>query len=251
MSAEVSVDSQRRLGIILLDSSHYTTSFLHCEPGDPGPGLLPLGYWECPATWPVPSTYTVARGATPSAVIGGDPGALAGVQRASGLLEPRCSMVIADCGFFFSFATSLTQPSRLVTTLHLLDLATTAAGRRPVVVLTYDARAAATLLRDHPTRRRLHFLGLDSLSTWQELGSEDWALRVRDGAALLRFELVQRLEQSDVRELADQAGAVLVECTLLSPLIDDIRGAFPGLPLFDLAALVRILLSGRSTAQPS
>ena len=62
----------RRIGIVLLDYEHYTADSGDFDPSeDRGIGLMPPGFFESPASWPLPTSYVVARGATPRATVAG------------------------------------------------------------------------------------------------------------------------------------------------------------------------------------
>jgi hypothetical protein len=233
-----------RLGVVLLDCRHYQAPYGRFEPSDQtGLGTLNAGFYECPATWPVPTSFAVAEGATPSATIEGEDRAVTGLLGALARLAPETDLIVTDCGFFWRARTLpevVLQGTTLVSSLDLLDLAARLAPG-PIGVLTYSERSLKRLLAEHPLLGRLRIVGLSDQPQWSHFASEDFAVRpawTREG---IRDELLGLAAQELAGGRLRDAQVLVLECTCFPQFREDLR-RLTSLPILDGATLARSAL---------
>lgn len=236
--------SAGRLGVVLLDLPHYREKFGVFEPGDEqGLGSLPRGFFEHPMTWPVPTAFAVAPGATARRTLDAHPAAAEGLLTALGQLRGHCRVVITDCGFFWAARRALSDlpdPPLLSSGLELLELAARMTDR-PIGILTFSAPSLEPLLSDHPLRDRLRVVGFSDLSQWAAFDCEDYATNRRWTLAEFRDQMLQRIgEELDGGSLA-QVGALVIECSLMPQFGREIR-ELSGLPVLDSASAALAML---------
>jgi hypothetical protein len=235
-----------RLGIVLLDLPHLSGSTGSFVPADgAGLGTLPRGALECPATWPIPTEYEVARGATAEATLRGERAAAEGVRDAIAALQGRCDLIIGDCGFFWGARRHVDIESHVPVLLSVLDILdqVTASTDAPIGVLAFSRELLERMLDSHPARDRLRIVGLSDQPSWSRLEEEEYGLKQGWTTADLEAELDAVMAQSlGSRGALDDAGALLLECTLTPQFRATIR-AGTALPLYDVAHLALAVLS--------
>lgn len=233
------------LGVVLLDSDHYVAERGRFSPADPqGLGRLPRGFFECPATWPVPTEFAVAKGATAKATLRLEKQTVEGLKTAVGDLAQRCDVVVANCGFFWGAwgAMSCGFPTVLLLSgLDVLDLVAVSTNK-PIGVLTYSKEDAVQLLKDHPSFDRLRLVGLSDLPAWTAFGYDDYVTNGKWTVEQLRREFLRRVEQELGGGTLSEVGSIILECTVLPQFIGDLRG-LTTLPVFDLASLAKAALA--------
>lgn len=244
------------IGVVLLDSDHYTREAGRFGPSDEvGLGRLPRGFFECPASWSITTEFAVAEDASARAVIGGERRALEGLERALTKLASKCDVVVANCGFFWAARKSM--PSDLpafilLSGLDFLDMAALSNGE-PIGILTYSERDAYRLLRDHPLVERLRIVGVDDLEGWSHLIRDDYATVGDWGVDQLRTELTKRVSQEFRGGKLHDVGSVIIECTAMPQFLADLHELI-SVPMFDIATFATNLVGVRfstSTHEPA
>lgn len=226
------------LGIVLLDCDHLAPGPLTFDPTHHrGLGVLPAGFFECPATWPVPTSYVVAPAATPAATLRGEPAALDGLREAIDVLTPRSDLVITNCGFFWAARSSPRRYSGavLVSGFDLLDLAGIMT-RAPIGILTYSAERAAELLRSHPLVPRLRIVGVDDCPAWSVLTRDDWVTAGGWTQEDLGRELLAVANHELTAGSLRDVGILLLECTAMPQFREQVR-RITTVPILDLASV--------------
>lgn len=236
-----------RLGVVLLDLPHYAAPFAGCcEPGDQaGLGSLPRGFFECPATWPVPTAFAVAPGASAEDTLGANAAVGKGLLEALERLHGHCEVAITDCGFFWAALPALenvSEPPILSSGLELLGLAARVT-KRPIGVLTFSAPALEPLLAGHPERDRLRIVGFNDLPQWAAFDCEDYATNGRWSLPELRREFLGRLSQELSGGRLARVGALVIECTLMPQFRHEIRQIM-NLAVFDVGSCALAKLGG-------
>jgi hypothetical protein len=235
-------EGKPRLGVVLLDCDHYTSSVGRFTPDDEkGLGSLPAGFFECPATWPVPTTFAVAPGATPSATIEGQDRALEGLAMAAATLAPEVDLIITDCGFFWRarIKPDMGLPgATLISSLDLLDLAAVITSR-PIGVLTYSEPNAKRLLAAHPQYERLRIVGLSDQPNWSVFSRRDFARNQQWTMDGIRSELRQVVGDELRSGRLKDIGVVVLECTCFPQFRADLRN-ITALPILDAASLATL-----------
>jgi len=232
---------------------HLSPEFGSFGPDDStGLGGLPPGWFECPASWPIPTTYAVASGAGAAATLGGKDAAIRGVAGAVSRLAESSDLIIGDCGFFWAArdrAVFSAGPPVLLSGLELLELA----GRgteSDVAVITFSAPALERLLAKHPMRPRLRFVGLSDMPSWSHLAAEDYGLSPGWSTEQLGTELTQRLTERLADGSLDGVGSIVVECTVVPQFRAALR-ELTRLPILDLREVALGFLLGSRQAVPT
>lgn len=219
---------------MLLDFSHYESSFGTFEPSDRrGVGYLP-GWLECPATWPVPTAYAVAHGAGPNAILGREPAALQAITDAIERLSDVAEVITTDCGYFWAVRSSpggVPTGARVLFSLDLLPLAATVTDLA-IGVLTYSEEHAEHLLADHPLRDRLVLVGFSHLPAWKAIGRDDFVQAGGWTNDSLKSEMVDVLSHEMTAGRLVGAGVLVIEVAVLPQFRDVIR-KISGLPVLD------------------
>jgi hypothetical protein len=233
-----------RLGVVLLHGDHVVETLGLADPWSaPPPAGLPPGFFGHRDFWPVPTVYTVARAATGSAVLAGEPAAIRDVVAAVERLDAsgQCQLIVGSCGYFHAAHESLcTATPVLLSGLDLLPLAM-AGSARPVGILTYSAAATGELLRDHPDRDRLRVVGVDDRTNWAAISAADWITDPKWTIEGLRAELLDVVRYEVAHGRYTDVGSVVLECTVMPQFRSDLIGALAR-PVWDVAAVARTLL---------
>lgn len=232
---------------MLVDESYYSDNFGLFEPAQcEGLGLLPPGFFESPATWPGPTAYAVAAGATGLTRAEDLGPAGAGVQAAVDVLAPHCDRIVADCGLFYRLRDRVTIPVGIQFAASGLELVPTVlegcAGR--VGILTHLAHDLDLVLPLLPEPERLAVLPVQT-PTWRLLAEPDFALPPHPWT---RAALLEDLLETAVR--ARQPGgawegveAVVIECTFMAQFREALAAALP-LPIFDVRSAIEPQTNG-------
>lgn len=231
------------LGVVLLDSQHYGDSFGSFTPDEVrGLGCLPVGFFESPATWPVPTVFCVAEGSGGEGVLRADEQAIIGLEAAVRRLEPITDAVVADCGFFWAARKRARLPGvTFLSGLDLLDvLLSTTQG--PIGVLTYSESDAIRLLSDTPGFARLRIVGVRHLPSWAALGRDDFVAAGGWSVASLEQDLVELAKREIARGRLQDVQAVLLECTIMHQFVRALR-ELTSVPILDVGRFVRTALA--------
>lgn len=239
-------DARPRLGIICLDLDYYVDDFGLFEPEDLfGLGHLPIGFFESPSTWPIPTAYAVARGAGADATVAGDSSAGAGLAAAAERLADVSTVILPDCGFLWQYRAQLRDLPSLPPVVFAMDLLDLAGGAAPgpIGVLTWSETAAERLLADHPLNDRLRIVGLNQNENWKVFGEKGWTF---EG---MRSELLETVDREvTVGRFAD-TGTIVLECTALPQFHQDIQSTSRR-PVFDAATIALGLLTQQGLRAP-
>lgn len=193
-------------------------------------------------TWPFPVHYRIVKGATPDRVTRAEgPGMLDEFKAAADdLVAAGVDGIATTCGFLALYQAELARHCAVpVATSALLQVPTVARilprGRRPAIV-TFSAEGL--------TRHHLEAAGVDPATpiVGMPAGSE-FQRSIRQGDPTVPFETLRREVLAVAAEAAHTApdiGAIVLECTNLTPYSRDIAKA-TGLPVFDVVTLVHWL----------
>lgn len=190
-------------------------------------------------TWPFPVQYRIVAGASPDRVTRpGGPDMLDAFKAAADeLIAAGVDGITTTCGFLALYQQELAAHCTVpVATSALLQVPMVARilpkGKRPLII-TFSAESL--------TRRHLEAVGVDPATPVVGMPpSSEFQRSIRAGDASVPY-AVLRDEVLDVarRTLAADAsiGAIVSECTNLTPYARDIRRAL-GVPVFDMVTLV-------------
>lgn len=235
------------IGVVLLDSDHYASRAGRFQPSDEiGLGKLPRGFFECPASWPVPTEFVIAENASAYAVISGESKALEGLEKALTELTPKCDVVVANCGFFWAARHSMTETPpgfALLSGLDFLDMVALTSGD-PIGILTYSETGTDRLLRDHQAHERLRIVGVDDMKDWRHLRRDDYVTGGGWSVDGLRSELMERVSRELRGGKLDRVGSIIIECTVMPQFLSGLR-ALTSVPIFDIATFATSLLGVR------
>jgi hypothetical protein len=227
-----------RLGIVLLEARHYAPDFGLFDPSEErGLGRLPRGFFESPATWPVPTAYAVAHGADTAATLRGDHGMTDGLVGAVERLADHADLITTDCGFFYSAADEArdrTSVPLMVSGLEMIPLA----GRlspSPIGVLTASRPRVEEMLADHPDRERMRIVGLEEGPAWTAIGAEDFASMRGWDVESLRTEFLESATRAFRAGPLAEVGTVVLECTVFPMFRSDLR-RLTYVPILDVAS---------------
>jgi hypothetical protein len=234
------------VGVVLLDSEHYTETLDWEDPYSWVPPVgLGTGFLSHPAYWSRPALFAVARGATAEAAEARRPEAIAGVVDAVRRLDGRCRMIVGTCGHFVDAWPALDPPPRTPTVLSALDVLGDALrwSRRDVLVLTMATESGRRSLAGTPGASRVRVVGMDGAGDWEEMDRPDWVHHRRWSEAGLEAGLREVLERERVPDGAlDDIGCVLLACTILPQFTAVIR-EYTGAPIVHVGGLAEALLS--------
>lgn len=193
-------------------------------------------------TWPFPVQYKVVSGASPDRVTGARDLSLLPAFKAGAdeLVAGGVDAIATTCGFLALYQKELAAHCPVpVATSALLQVSMVAsilpAGRHPAI-LTFSA--------EDLTQRHLEAVGVDPKTPVFGMPADSKFQRsIRDGDRSVAFATLRR-EVLDVAAgmlATDPAiGAVIAECTNLTPYSRDIRKLL-GVPVFDVVSLVHWL----------
>ncbi|MGQ7844473.1 aspartate/glutamate racemase family protein [Granulosicoccus sp. 3-233] len=192
-------------------------------------------------TWPFPVQYRVVRGASPDKVVRQDPRDMMEefVAAARDLVASGCDGITTNCGFLALIQEEIARQVPVpVATSSLMQLPMIQkllpAGKR-VGIITISSR---TLTAEH-----LRAAGIDNPENVPVVGTDNgraFTHGILDDQPSIDFADC-RLDMLDAaRELIsnhDDIGAILFECTNMSPYAADVRKA-TGLPVFSIYSFV-------------
>ena len=192
-------------------------------------------------TWPFPVQYRVVRGASPDKVVRQDPREMMEefVAAAKDLVASGCDGITTNCGFLALIQEEIAKQVPVpVATSSLMQLPMIEkllpAGKR-VGIITISSK---TLSVEH-----LKAAGIDNPENVPIVGTDNgraFTHGILDNQPSIDFEGC-RLDMLDAaRELVtthDDIGAILFECTNMSPYAADVRKA-TGLPVFSIYSFV-------------
>jgi len=219
----------RRIGVIMLNT-HFPRL-----PGDVGN----------PDTFPCETLYRRVEAATVSQVIS-DTGVSSQVaegifQAALELDQAGVDLIVTSCGFLGELQSQLEQKIQtpvLSSSLALVPFVRGIFGSQTILgVMTFNSQKLKPLHFNGHYDERMVIQGV-------EQGQELFSVISQD-----RTEMDARLAREDVLQatralMAAQPGAIILECTNLSPYIDTVR-AHSGVPVFDLIQGIQWLLQAR------
>lgn len=191
-------------------------------------------------TWPFPVQYRVVRGATPDKVVRSDPRLLADrfIDAARDLVASGCDGLTTNCGFLSLIQDQLSRAVPVpVATSSLMQVPIVQQllppGRR-VGVITISR---ATLTDEHLDAARVPH---DTPIVGTDAGRA-FSRDILDDNPAIDFTAC-RLDLLDAaRELVeshDDIGAIVLECTNMTPYAADIR-KLTGLPVFSIYSFLR------------
>jgi hypothetical protein len=193
-------------------------------------------------TWPFPVHYRIVKGATPDRVTAPEgPGMLDAFKAAADdLAAAGVDGIATTCGFLALYQRELAAHCTVpVATSALLQVQMVArvlpGGKRPAIV-TFSA--------DGLTRAHLEAVGVDPATPMVGMpATSEFQRSIRQGDATVPFETLRRevLETAArAASIAPDIGALVLECTNLTPYSRDIAHA-TGLPVLDVVTLVHWL----------
>lgn len=193
-------------------------------------------------TWPFPVQYHVVKGASPDRVTGARDLSLLPAFKAGAdeLIAGGVDGIATTCGFLALYQRELAAHCSVpVATSALLQVPMVArmlpAGRHPAI-LTFSA--------EDLTPRHLEAVGVDPATPIFGMpATSQFQRSIRNGDRTVAFETLRRevLEAaSSMMERDPAIGAVIAECTNLTPYSRDIRKLL-GVPVFDVVSLVHWL----------
>jgi Asp/Glu/hydantoin racemase len=232
-----------RLGILMLSSRFPRI------PGDVGN----------PATWDFPVRYAVVPGATPQAIVYGDPEPHVQAFIAAGrdLVASGCTGIATTCGFLAPLRARLAEALQVPVAASALEQAASLQamlppGRRVGILTISKASLTPAHLTAAGVPETAEIAGVDDSSFARSILSDAPTLDVDAARAEIReacAALVQR--HSDI-------GAILLECTNMVPYAPDVALA-TGLPVYSIysyltwfhAGLAPATFPAPSRSQPS
>ena len=193
-------------------------------------------------TWPFPVHYRIVKGATPDRVTRPEgPDMLDAFKAAADdLVAAGVDGIATTCGFLALYQDELARHSTVpVATSALLQVPMVARmlprGRRPAIV-TFSAEGL--------TRRHLEAVGVDPATPIVGMpASSEFQRSIRRGDPSVPFETLRGevlAAAAQAARAAPDIGAIVLECTNLTPYSRDIAKA-TGLPVFDVVTLVHWL----------
>ncbi len=217
------------VGILMLDAQFPRI------PGDMGNAL----------TWPFPVLYRIVRGASPDRVVRHKAEGMldAFIEAAQDLVKDGVDGITTNCGFLSLFQKELSEavPVPVVTSsLMQVDMVnrTLPAGKRAGVLTI----SASTLTKDHLQAAQVP----PDTPIGTTEGGREFTRAILDNEMALDIEKARAdnveaalVLQSNYPEL----GAIVLECTNMSPYAADIRQA-TGLPVYSVVSLVSWFQSG-------
>ncbi|MGW4126095.1 hypothetical protein [Nocardia sp. NPDC004711] len=230
---------ERRIGVVLLDYANFSADQGDFDPSDwQGLGARDAQSIVSPASWPLPTSFIVPRGATAQATIAGDRVALQAFADAAHALRERCSIVVGGCGFFWAarLDPEIHLPGGVVTSgMELLPYAADLVSG-PIGILTYAKAPLERLLRGHPLAGRLRVVELQQLPGWDVFG-EDTCPAESVHMATIREAFVQHIRHELTTGQLVDVEALILECGVLPELRPALRTLTP-IPIFDAKSYV-------------
>ena len=193
-------------------------------------------------TWPFPVQYRVVAGASPDKVIGARDLSLLPAFKAAAddLIAGGVDAIATTCGFLALYQNELAAHCGIpVATSALLQVPMVArilpAGRH-AAILTFSA--------EDLTRRHLEAVGVDPATPIFGMPANSHFQRsIREGDRSVGFATLKREVLDAAASMIERdpgIGAIVAECTNLTPYSRDIRRAL-GVPVFDAVSLVHWL----------
>ena len=197
------------------------------------------------ATWPFPVQYRIVRGATPNKVVRNSPLLLADdfIAAAKDLVASGCDGLTTNCGFLALIQDRIAEAVPVpVATSPLMQIPLVQhmlpPGRRVGVITISKANLSEAHLRAANAPLDTPIVGTDN--------GRAFTHGILDDQPSIDFEAC-RLDLLDAaRELVtehDNIGAIVLECTNMTPYAADIRKA-TGLPIFSIYSYVRWFQQG-------
>ncbi|MGI9507119.1 MAG: aspartate/glutamate racemase family protein [Geminicoccaceae bacterium] len=193
-------------------------------------------------TWPFPVQYRVVRGATPDKVVRNDPLVLANrfIDAALDLVACGCDGITTNCGFL---ALLQDEVARAVP----VPVATSSLMQIPMVQkLLPPGHRVGVITISKNTLTPAHFLaaGVADLSLVSVVGTDhgrEFTRGILDDHVEIDFDACRQDLLSAASELIDNheaIGAIVLECTNMTPYAADIR-RLTGLPFFSIYGFLR------------
>ncbi len=197
------------------------------------------------ATWPFPVQYRIVRGATPDKVVCHDPRPLADdfIAAARDLVALGCDGLTTNCGFLALIQDRVSEAVPVpVATSSLMQIPLVQQvlppGRRVGVITISKANLTEAHMRAANAAVDTPIVGTDN--------GRAFTHGILDDQPSIDFEAC-RLDLLDAaRELVteyDDIGAIVLECTNMTPYAPDIRKA-TGLPVFSIYTYLRWFQQG-------
>lgn len=228
------------LGVIILEADHSVETLELADPyGWEAPAQLNPGFFGHPATWPTPTVFAIAAGATAGAAADGDPAAMRGVAAAVERLDGRCDLILGGCGFFARAWDYIDRPPTTPALLSGLDLlgVALASTRRDVAVISFSDGPGRRFVEERGVADRVRVLGISPAGDWPLIGRSDWATAPAwtvDGlVAGLRETLANACSPGGT---LDGVGGIILECTIL-PQFRSIITEYTNAPVYDAGSM--------------
>lgn len=196
-------------------------------------------------TWPFPVQYRIVRGATPDKVVRGDPRALADdfIAAARDLVAHGCDGLTTNCGFLALIQDHVAQAVPVpVATSSLMQIPLVQAmlppGQRVGVITISAAALGAGHLRAAGAPLDTPVVGTDRGRAFTRGILED---RPEMDFAACRLDLLDAAR--DLIERHENIGAIVLECTNMTPYAADIR-KLTGLAVYSIYTLVNWFHAG-------
>ncbi len=193
-------------------------------------------------TWPFPVQYRVVKGASPDKIVRHDPMELVDrfIESAKELVEAGCDGITTNCGFL-----ALTQ-DRISSALSV-PVATSSLMQIPMVqsILPVGKKVAVlTISKATLTLEHLRAAGVqdpERVPIFGTDGGRAFTTGILDDHESINFEDC-RLDMLDAaREIVEtdrDVGAIVLECTNMTPYAYDVRRA-TGLPVFSIYSFLK------------
>lgn len=207
------------LGILMLE-----TRFPRI-PGDIGNAM----------TWPFPVQYRVVRNATPDRIVRQDATAFADafIDAAKDLVASGCDGITTNCGFLSIIQDQLAAQIPVpVATSSLMQVA-------PVQAMLPPGKRVGIMTISKETLTPAHLSAAKVPANTPVIGTENGQAFTRDilgDAAEIDFDACRQDMRDAARELIethDDIGAIVLECTNMTPYAAEIR-RLTGLPVFSI-----------------
>jgi Asp/Glu/hydantoin racemase len=190
-------------------------------------------------TWSFPVQYKVVEAARAADMVALESANLLEPFKAAAaeLVDEGVDGIVTTCGFLALYQQELVEHAGVpVVTSALLQVPWVRRllpVAKEVAVLTYNAQALGP--------RHLHAVGVtDAVPVFGMPQDSDFVRSIRDGDDSVPFEVLRGevlAVVSDYLASHPQTGALVLECTNLTPFSSDIQQRF-GIPVFDMVTLV-------------
>lgn len=209
-----------------------------------------------PSSWPFDLIYEVISGATPKEVVMPDHASASGEERLTpflrgtdALLKQGVTGITTTCGFLGLYQKQLADYSPVpVATSALLQypmIKQQLGAHRSIGILTYSQPALTVeLLTQTGCDVDAPRVGFDEASAFHR-----WIMTGDSTIPVARLDQDVRLAARALKASDQAMGAILCECTNLSPFIETIR-AETQLPVYDMTTLLHWFHAGLMTSLP-